>query len=104
MPGEAAAVSPPAAAGSEAECDALPPGASEPGDAAGAAEVAAWMRDEAGMELDQSMDDASAFVNRIKAAVRAREGDTAHQSDTSSILRMLAGQEGTAPTKRWWNA
>ncbi|KAI3487482.1 hypothetical protein L1887_48586 [Cichorium endivia] len=71
-------------------------------DAAGAAEVAAWMRDEAGMEIAESQRAATTFVSRIKAAVRDRESDTAHESDTSNILRMLAGQQGTATTKRWW--
>ncbi|ETS61050.1 hypothetical protein PaG_04988 [Moesziomyces aphidis] len=71
-------------------------------DAAGAAEVAAWMRDEAGMDIAESQRAATTFVSRIKAAVRDRESDTAHESDTSNILRMLAGQQGTATTKRWW--
>ncbi len=71
-------------------------------DAEGAAEVAAWMRDEAGMEIAESRHVANVFVSRIKAAVRDRESDTDHESETSNILRMLAGQQGTATTKRWW--
>ncbi len=66
-------------------------------DAAGAAEVAAWMRDEAGMDIAESQRAATTFVSRIKAAVRDRESDTAHESDTSNILRMLAASRARQP-------
>ncbi|SJX61179.1 uncharacterized protein SRS1_12401 [Sporisorium reilianum f. sp. reilianum] len=88
------------------------------GDASGAAEVASWMRDEAKLNLvggtGQGSED---FVRRIKAAVQDRQAKktaatlasasdhapTSKEDEGSTILRMLAGQQSTARTKRWWS-
>lgn len=82
------------------------------GDVSGAAEVASWMRDEAKIDLGRLGEDTAHFVSRIKAAVlecghkqSAAEGGFAHDSkgtEGSRILRMLAGQQNTERTKRWW--
>ena len=92
------------------------------GDAAGAAEVASWMRDEAKVDLPPTPDEATEFVTRIKAAVLNSEANRrpgpamsssveagSMQSPAegsvgggSNILRMLAGQQITAHTKSWW--
>ncbi|SPO21778.1 uncharacterized protein UTRI_01268_B [Ustilago trichophora] len=78
------------------------------GDALGAAEVASWMRDEAKVDIARTPQETSEFVSRIKAAVLEREAKvsadqhTGDQSEGSNILRMLAGQQSTAHTKRWW--
>nr|CDI52038.1 putative protein [Melanopsichium pennsylvanicum 4] len=92
------------------------------GDACGAAEVACWMRDEAKIDIARTSQETIDFVSRIKAAVMER-GDEQMWADpqanerflgrneaesgssnigSSNILRMLAGQQSTAHTKRWW--
>ncbi|GAC97164.1 hypothetical protein PHSY_004749 [Pseudozyma hubeiensis SY62] len=83
------------------------------GDVSGAAEVASWMRDEAKIDLGRLGEDTAHFVSRIKAAVlecghkqSAAEGGITHDSkgtEGSRILRMLAGQQNTERTKRWWS-
>ncbi|KAJ9477627.1 hypothetical protein PHBOTO_001192 [Pseudozyma hubeiensis] len=83
------------------------------GDVSGAAEVASWMRDEAKIDLGRIGEDTAKFVSRIKAAVlnsgqkqSAAEGGFAHDAtgtEGSRILRMLAGQQNTERTKRWWS-
>ncbi|PWZ03100.1 hypothetical protein BCV70DRAFT_197332 [Testicularia cyperi] len=80
------------------------------GDANGAAEVAAWMRDEANLDLDSTDEDADRFVQRIKRAVNKQHGGKKKQraqakkgnQEASQIFRMLAGQRQTAHTKAWW--
>lgn len=81
------------------------------GDVSGAAEVASWMRDEAKVDLGRSGQETVEFVDRIKAAIAARPtkemtSDRTGVKDeslaSSSILRMLAGQQSTAHTKSWW--
>lgn len=96
------------------------------GDAAGAAEVASWMRDEAKVDLARTPQEASEFVDRIKAAVKERDAGQRYDAEQSSsfglvkhaakdalggndaegsqILRMLAGQRSTARTKTWWTS
>lgn len=94
------------------------------GDGLGAAEVAAWMRDEANLDLAGTPHEASEFVDRIKVAVlthqagstsidskqdeasrtsiAAEEPSSSTEAHGSNILRMLAGQSTTARTKPWW--
>lgn len=84
-------------------------------DVAGAAEVASWMRDEAKVDLANTPQEATEFIDRVKAAVIERNMDSDDPSvqpsgaenrtegrGSSGILRMLAGQQSTARTKSWW--
>lgn len=83
-------------------------------DVEGAAEIASWMRDEANVAAGKTPQEAEDFVDRVKAAVLriearkadgqggAKESFSEEAPGVSDILRMLAGQQSTARTKRWW--
>lgn len=77
------------------------------GDTQGAAEVAAWMRDEAGADVGHTNREVDEFVGRIKVALDKQQESrsrlaTQESSDGSEILGMLSGQQSTPRLKAWW--
>ncbi|KAN0060617.1 hypothetical protein ACQY0O_007275 [Thecaphora frezii] len=78
-------------------------------DDAGAAEVAAWMRDEAHADVAQTAEEQDTFVRHVKQLLR-HDGDGAqhelvganNKKRSSIVLEMLAGRREVARAKAWW--
>ncbi|SPO39760.1 uncharacterized protein PSFLO_05241 [Pseudozyma flocculosa] len=78
------------------------------GDYEGAAEVAAWMRDEAQADVAATIEEQDTFVEHIRELLRNGSGCAAEerakaQRQQRSVLEMLAGKREVARKKSWWN-
>lgn len=79
------------------------------GDNQGAAEVAAWMRDEARADMGQTTREIDDFVRRTMAALNQQQRIQSHLAtfapleQPGEILSMLSGQQATPRLKGWWS-
>ena len=76
-------------------------------DYSGAAEVAAWMRDEAGADVARTKEEEDEFVSRVVRLLDERrygldEDGREVGTRPGPVLEMLAGQRQVNRTKMWW--